>query len=373
MTRLSRRLMLSGGLATVSGAALAQTSHSQHGPHSSHGPHHPHRDGQFERLNAPGRVDIPDIHHSQADTASPAPTAANPGRWVPRAPLPIPRTEMAWAVGREGRMHLVGGYAEQRVDRPYHHVYDPAGDRWITAAEVPRGANHVGVAVSGTKLYAIGGFIEQNRTPHAECFVWGADGDRWSSIRPLPEACGAIACINIGERIHAIGGAVGNTFATRKSIDWHLVYDPNDDRWTRLAPMPLGRDHVGIVEVNGTIHIIGGRVDSFHTNSVLHHTYDAREDKWTARNHMPTARSGHGAVLYRGKIFCMGGEGWNRVYGQNEAYDPVADKWEAYAPMLTPRHGMGAVAIGDAIYVAGGGPQMGGGVKSAIHEAFTLA
>ena len=59
-------------------------------------------------------------------------------------------------------------------------------------------------------------------------------------------------------------------------------------------------------------------------------------------------------------------------HGQNEAWDSVADRWESHAPMLTPRHGMGAVVLGDSIYVAGGGPQMGGGVKSAIHEAFTL-
>lgn len=36
------------------------------------------------------------------------------------------------------------------------------------------------------------------------------------------------------------------------------------------------------------------------------------------------------------------------------------------------RHGMGAVVAGDAVVVAGGGPQMGGGVKSAINEAFSL-
>jgi hypothetical protein len=52
--------------------------------------------------------------------------------------------------------------------------------------------------------------------------------------------------------------------------------------------------------------------------------------------------------------------------------DPATDRSEAYAPMATPRHGMGAVAIGDAIYVAGGGPQMGGGVKSVINEASSL-
>ena len=33
---------------------------------------------------------------------------------------------------------------------------------------------------------------------------------------------------------------------------------------------------------------------------------------------------------------------------------------------------LGAVVLGDAIHVAGGGPQMGGGVKSAINEAFSL-
>ena len=120
------------------------------------------------------------------------------------------------------------------------------------------------------------------------------------------------------------------------------------------------------------IHVIGGRVDSFHTNSNLHHAYDAQKDRWEMRRPLPTARSGHGAVLYQGKIFVMGGEGTDRVYGQNEAYDPATDRWEAYAPMPTPRHGLGAAVVGGAIHVAGGGPIMGGSVQSAVHEAFTL-
>ena len=94
--------------------------------------------------------------------------------------------------------------------------------------------------------------------------------------------------------------------------------------------------------VGSFIHVIGGRVDSFHTNSNLHHVYDAQRDRWEARRPLPTARSGHGAVLYQGKIFVMGGEGTDRVYGQNEAYDSATDRWEAYAPMPTPRHGLGA-------------------------------
>ena len=353
---LSRRSLLAGlGAGVVAAPVLAQNPHAHHA-------------GQFERLNQPGRIDTPELHFQHAVTDSPAPKAAQMGKWTPRAPLPIPRTEMAWAVEYRGRMHLVGGYAEQRVDKPYHHAYDAKSDSWTELPQLPRGANHVGVATHGHGLYAFGGFIEQNRTPHDESFVF--DGTTWKPIRRLPEASGAIACIANGDVIHLIGGAIGSD--NRRSIDWHLVYDPKADKYTRRQPMPLGRDHCGIVVVNGKVHIIGGRVDSFHTNSTLHHAYDPKTDGWTFLAPIPTPRSGHGCVWFKERIFCMGGEGTNRVFGQVESYDPGKNRWEQHTPMLTPRHGMGAVVLGEAIYVAGGGPQMGGGVKSAINEAFTL-
>lgn len=359
---LHRRQVLLAAPALLTSCTQPQQQH----PHAAHG-------GMYERLNAPGRIDRPEQAAIQNVFDSPAPKAARPGRWMQRAPLPLPRSEMAWATVLGGRMHVVGGYGEQRVDRSYHHVYDPQADAWSSAAPLPLGANHVGVAVLGDTLYAIGGFTEQNRKPHAECFAWAAREDRWRRIAPLPQACGSVACVALDGKLHGIGGAVGDTFDTKRSVDWHLVYDPQADRWTRAAPLPTARDHVGALAIpGGLIHVIGGRVDSFHTNSNLHHAYDSRTDKWAMRNPLPTARSGHGAVLVGGRIFVMGGEGTNRVFGQNEAYDIAQDAWEQYAPMATPRHGLGAVAIGDTVYVAGGGPVMGGGVQSAVHEAFRV-
>ena len=358
---INRRVALMATATTLAGCAQPQQPH----PHAAHG-------GLYERLNEPGRVGRPEIAAIQNVFDSPAPKAARPGRWAARAPLPLPRSEMAWACAMNGRMHLVGGYGAQRVDRPYHHTYDPRADLWTSLAPLPLGANHVGVAAEGNTLYAIGGFVEQNRKPHAECFAWNEAQDRWRRIAPLPQPCGSVACVVLGGKLHGIGGAIGDTFDTKRSVDWHLVYDPQADRWTRAAPMPTSRDHVGAVVANNLIHVIGGRVDSFHTNSNLHHAYDARADKWLMRNPLPTARSGHGAALVGGRIFVMGGEGTNRVFGQNEAYDLAKDAWEQYAPMTTPRHGLGAAAIGNTIYVAGGGPVMGGGVQSAVHEAFTV-
>jgi N-acetylneuraminic acid mutarotase len=352
---ITRRSFATGLACTVATPALAQ--------HAGHDP-------MYSDLRDPRLKDIPPQAIEQRVFDSPAPKAAQQGRWMARAPLPLPRSEMAWATVLDGRMHIVGGYGEQRVDRPYHHVYDPASDKWLSAPQLPRGANHVGVTVLDGKLYAIGGFIEQNRKPDTLGFV--LDGETWRPIAPLPRACGALALVAFDGVIHSISGAVGDTTETKKSLDQHIVYDPKADGWSIRAPLPTGRDHTGTLAVDGLIHVVGGRVDSFHTNSNLHHSYDAKADKWSARAPLPTARSGHGAVLYRDKIFIMGGEGTNRVFGQNEAYDPKTDRWMSYAPMLTPRHGLGAVAIGDFIHVAGGGPMMGGGVQSAVHEAFTL-
>lgn len=354
---ITRRIFVAGAALGVAGSAVAQ---------------HAGQDPLYSGLRDPKLTDVPqETVAQQRSYDSPVPKADDPGRWMARAPLPLPRSEMAWATALDGKMHMIGGYGAQRVDRNYHHVYDPTADKWLTAPELPRGANHVGVVVLDGKLYAIGGHTDQNRKPDNLCFVF--DGTEWHKIAPLPKACGAIGCAALDGSIHAIGGAIGDTFPTKKSVDWHLAYDPKADRWSQRRPMPTGRDHTGTLTADGHIHVIGGRVDSFHTNSNLHHAYDAREDKWQRRAPLPTARSGHGAVLYRGKIFVMGGEGTNRVYGQNEAYDLKADTWMAYAPMTTPRHGLGAVAIGDFIYVAGGGPVMGGGIQSAVHEAFTLS
>lgn len=106
---LHRRFFIAGGLAVVTTSAVGQTPH-------------PHHEGPYESLREPGRIGLPPIAEQQRVYDSPAPKAQNPGRWTERAALPLPRSEMAWAAEREGKLHLVGGYGEQRVDRPYHHV-----------------------------------------------------------------------------------------------------------------------------------------------------------------------------------------------------------------------------------------------------------
>jgi hypothetical protein len=334
----------------------------------------------FARLNNGPIARLTPEEEAERLTASPAPPGPA-GRWASRASLPLARSEMNWAAAWAGRMHIIGGYGQGRVDRAYHHVYDAALDRWFDAAPLPRGANHVAVAADAGRVYALGGFVEQNRSAENGAYAYEVATDRWATIAPLPRPRGAAGAVAVDGRIHLVGGAA-DPANERASIGWHECYEPQSDRWQTLKPLPGARDHVGIVAFEGAIHIVGGRFNTFEYNTGLHHIYFPDRDTWEQRASMPTARSGHGLVLYRNRLFAMGGESGMlvggpiqqaHVFGQLESYDPKRDNWAAHAPMPTPRHSVGAAAIDDWIYVAGGGAITGGAVQSAVNEAFTLA
>jgi hypothetical protein len=241
---------------------------------------------------------------AQRVTESPAP-AGPAGRWVARAALPLPRSEMAWATAAEGRMHIVGGYGEGAVNRAYHHIYDPAGDRWYNGAPLPRGANHVAVATLGETVFAFGGFTEQNRRSDTHAYAYDLPSDRWREIAPLPRPRGAAAAVVLDGKVHLIGGA-SEPAAERASVPWHEVYDPKADAWSMRKALPGARDHVGCVAHEGRIHVIGGRFNTFEYNTALHHVYLPDRDTWDLRAPMPTARSGHGLVVYRGRLLRHG-------------------------------------------------------------------
>jgi N-acetylneuraminic acid mutarotase len=277
-----------------------------------------------------------------------------------------------------GKIHIVAGYARHRVDGDFHQVFDPKAGQWTLKAPFPLPCNHVALAAIGTKIYSFGGFIEQNRCPHSKCFVYDTTTDQWTPIAGLLRPRGASSAIVLDGKIHLLGGR------DVRSVEWHEVYDPATDKYeildgmrgsTGTQPFVGQRDHMGVAVVDGKIHAIAGRMDSYDFNTTLHAVYDPKTDGWSFRAPLPTARSGVSAVYYRDRIVVFGGEATGKVFGTNEAYDPKTDKWEALAPMKMPRHGLhGATVavIGDMVHVPGGGPVPGGSIQGAYHDAFTL-
>ncbi len=331
----------------------------------------------FLGLNDKSIADIPKTVEKQRYMVSVAPKAANPGKWVEQPRLPIPTGEHA-VIECNGKIHCVAGYAKHRVDQNYHQVFDPKTGKWELKAPFPIGCNHVsGCSVDG-KLYTFGGFIEQNRCPHSKCFVYDPASDSWEPIAGLARPRGAISAIALNGQIHLLGGR------DVRSVEWHEIYDPKTNKYTFLSgmrgstgtqPFVGQRDHMGVVIVDGKIHAIAGRMDSYDFNTSLNAVYDPQTDGWTFRAPLPTARSGPSAVYINGKIAVFGGEATGRVFGTNEIYDPKTDAWEAGTPMAIPRHGLHGqtcAVIGNMVHVPGGGPVPGGSVQGAYHDAFTF-
>ena len=163
--------------------------------------------------------------------------------------------------------------------------------------------------------------------------------DRGAVSRPR----GAISAIVLDGKIHLLGGR------DVRSVEWHEIYDPATDKYydprrhagsTGTQPFVGQRDHMGVAVVDGKIHAIAGRMDSYDFNTWLNAVYDPKTDCMDIPRAAADARQGPSCVYISGKIVVFGGEATGKVFGTNELYDPKTDTWEAVTPMAIPRHGL---------------------------------
>ena len=164
-------------------------------------------------------------------------------------------------------------------------------------------------------------------------------------------------------RIYVITGSTERGELTARNS----AYDPRQDTWTALAPIPTPRSEPGAaLGAAGKIYVIGGnpsigRKQSARMNKV--EAYDPQTDQWIACRPLPTPRTALCAVAAsdatgRRLLFAIGGRNFDMPgngLGTVEAYDPLTDSWSIRSPMPIGLHGMTATLGPDGkIYVLGG-------------------
>ena len=303
--------------------------------------------------------------------AEPVSDGPGMGAWTTKAGLPTARSEVGVAEAG-GKVYVVGGYANGRVDQPLNQEYDPASNTWRQRAPMLRGANHIATIGFDGKLYAIGGFLEQNFSAIADLSAYNPSSDRWTALAPLPTPLGSMAVAVLEGRIHAVGGAGGASHSERKTVNVHFVYDVAANTWTESTPLPFPREHLNLIALNGTLYAIGGRIDTYLQNvATVYALNPAKDIEWKELPLMPTARSGTQAAVLKGKIFVFGGERLGGVFNQSEMFDPDTLRWSKLTPMPVGRHGTNAATVGDSIYIPAGGPLNGGAAQTNANQAFT--
>jgi N-acetylneuraminic acid mutarotase len=258
-----------------------------------------------------------------------APTAnAQGGQWLNLAPFPEPHEEVI-GQGANGKMYVFAGLVSAPIWLPVGMVYeyDPPANKWTKKKPMALPAHHLALTELNGKIYVFGGFTEGKIgnlaawTPINNAFEYDPVNDSWKALAPMPTKRGAAVTATVGGKMYVIGGATTAPGATNPAIHPTVAqrvlstveeYDPDTNAWRTRAPMPTPRNHTAAGVVDGKIYVIGGRI---------------------------------------GAAFIAASSDLANV----EAYDPATDTWgRPLAKMPTARSGLDVGVYKGRIYVAGG-------------------
>ena len=274
--------------------------------------------------------------------------------WEAVAGLEIPRSEYAATV-LDGRIYVAGGFgAELSFDR-----YDPAADTWERLVDLPEPRHHLCLVALGEYIYLAGGLNAEANVAQSSFWRFDPAGNSWESLPPLPQGArgslggGAIetALYIVGGSSHDLAGPATNDLAR---------FDPAEDRWDLLSPMPTAREHLGVAVASGMLIAVGGRDGSHEDPAMLEATeiYDPDTDTWSIGAPMPTPRAGAGVASDGSAVYVLGGERFSDgepvTIGAVERYDPLENLWSQLPDMPVARHGVAAAVVDSSLYAIGG-------------------
>ena len=140
--------------------------------------------------------------------------AAHAQKWEKLA-APFPEaSEELYGVAANGKFYAFGGLGPQWTPKGLMYEYDPGSNKWTKKNNMPLALHHPAWAELNGKIYLFGGFVKPEKGPTAWVPVsnsWEYDpaNDSWKALAPLPGRRGAAAAAVVGGKIYVIGGARG--------------------------------------------------------------------------------------------------------------------------------------------------------------------
>jgi N-acetylneuraminic acid mutarotase len=298
-----------------------------------------------------------------------------------------------------------------------------AEDCWVHVTFVPTNANasmgkipssgNIAAAVLNDELYCFGGINQHEKTGN---YVWyginekyDLKTDNWTTINPPQGSLAVLACKNkiysignptqvydpstntwinraimpqqllkvnanvVDDKIYVISGANKASLGGVYSSNVNMVYDPEADSWSTMAPIPTPVEGYASAVLNGKIYIMGGAAMTQNTNNQvvdLVQIFNPKTNQWTTGKPLPTGVYGAGACATTGlyapeKIYVVGGQtqyvSWvtSAVLTQhgetfNQVYDPATEDWSTSESLPEPRWRCSLVNVNDTILVVGG-------------------
>ncbi len=194
-------------------------------------------------------------------------------KWVKLAPFPEPSEEV-YGIAAGGKLYVFGGLGPGWKPTGMVYEYDPATDRWTKKKPMALPSHHVALAELNGKIYVMGGFVLPQSGPPAwvpinNAWEYDPTNDTWKALAPVPTKRGSPNAATVNGKIYVIGGASTHPGSSEtavhptrphRSVDTNEVYDPVTNKWETRSTMPTARNHAAVGVVNNKIYVIGGRV-----------------------------------------------------------------------------------------------------------------
>jgi N-acetylneuraminic acid mutarotase len=281
--------------------------------------------------------------------------------WVVKQSLTPFRRAMA-AGTINGILYVAGGLRADQRALARVDAYNVAANTWSMVASLPmaRVEPH-GATMIGGKLYVSGG-RNANGMSTRTLFVYDPTANMWTRKADVPQTgCGGTQGVVNGQ-LYVYTGCY-----TEEKSGVMFRYDPATNTWLQRAAPPTAHKGGAGGVINGKFYLVGGwktnpcAVNGEPTicdelDNALH-VYDPMTNSWMAKAHIPVKREGISAVAMNGKLFVVGGV--TEIGGYDTwVYDPGTNTWTRKAPL--PRvlsDGAAAMAGGKLVYVGGGEQQ----------------
>ncbi len=290
--------------------------------------------------------------------------------WVPRAPLPVPRTELAVAaVG--GKIYAMGGSSGSTLARV--DEYDPATDAWTRKADMRLARRNFPAAVIGGKIYVGPGMSWTD--PNAVTYVAGTEvydpaTDTWMDRAGCPFAP-AVNAVR-GNLFFGGGGSNGRFHVVVVTPGGSATYgyDPGMDAWSAEASSPVSFSQVAGATLGTTLYLFASPTEAILGSLA---SYDPTGDFWVSLAGLPSySRSAF--VASGGKLYSLGGITGKGIssYQATDAvheYDPAPGTWKRRGSIPAPREYAGAVELGGHVFLVGGDVLGAGGGLSGTPSA----
>jgi N-acetylneuraminic acid mutarotase len=226
--------------------------------------------------------------------------------WSIMASLPEALLAAIAVRGNDGRIYVFGGArdASGRTNEDSTEAYDPSTDTWQTLAPMPTARYGASAAVGRDgRIYVIGGCCSD--APEMNTVeAYDPVTDTWTELSPTATVGIAFAAaVSAGKRIYVFGGAI-----TGDSTSVVQIYTPAKDQW-QFAPffMPAARQSLGAgMDASGRIYVLGG----FDTDDVFLSSVDVftpSTGTWQSGPPMPKARAAFGIASFDDRIHVLGG------------------------------------------------------------------